>query len=80
MDAVMNYRIHVSVVSDVAVIWFQTWLLFRKIKLCDDAVVFFVYVVQDLRIAEAFLEGGRERADRGWFQKTVDDPDFHLLE
>lgn len=49
--------------------WFQTWLLFRKIKLCDDAVVLFVYIVQDLRIAEAFLEGGRERADRGWFQK-----------
>lgn len=80
MDAVMNYRIHVSVVSDVAVIWFQTWLLFRKIKLCDDAVVLFVYVVQDLRIAEAFLEGGRERADCGWFQKTVDDTVFHLLE
>ena len=37
--------------------WFQTWLSFRKIKLCDDAVVLFVYVVQDLRIAEAFLEG-----------------------
>lgn len=35
--------------------WFQTWLLFRKIELCDDAVVLFVYVVQDLRIARRFL-------------------------